>query len=31
MELSLRDWQPGQGGASSQPLNRSAVPANHID
>ena len=31
MELSLRDWQPGHGGASSQPSNRFAVPANHLE
>jgi hypothetical protein len=31
MELSLRDWQPGNGGASSQPPNRFAVPANHLE
>ena len=30
MELSLRDWQPGHGGASSQPPNRSAMFANHL-
>ena len=26
MELSLRDWQPGHGGTSSQPPNRYALP-----